>query len=215
MLALEMDAMQNRSPWKSGINVAKSHRIIFVTLLATLHAQTTGLEFNSESIAIALQEHACQVTGVYHFQNNSTRPVTDFPLFYPFPVTPELPFPDSIQVVSGRTGAAVPFSRIGSGIVFHIDVSPMGRSTYTVHYRQPAPARRFEYILETTQQWKQPLARAEFKITLPKTWTVTDLSLDYDRTQEGDSAITYTITRQEFMPDANLIIQWGVSHHEP
>ncbi|UCH11461.1 MAG: DUF4424 family protein [Fidelibacterota bacterium] len=195
--------------------MARSLLLIFGGLLAALHAQTTGLEFNSERIAITVQEHACRVTGEYHFRNHSPQPVTGFPLFYPFPVSPELPFPDSILIVNGRTGAAAPYSRIGSGILFHIAVSPMGHSTYTVHYRQPAPARRFEYILETTQKWQQPLASAEFEITVPNTMTLTGLSLDVDRLQESDSAHTYHITRQNFMPDANLIIQWEMSHHEP
>ena len=187
----------------------------FVIFLAALHAQTAGLKFHRERIIIEVEEHACQLTGQYHFRNHSPQPVTGIPLFYPFTVSPELPFPDSIQVVNGRTGAAAPYSRLGSGILFHVDVSPMGRSTYIVHYRQSTPTCRFEYILETTQKWRQPLASAEFEITLPNTLTLTGLSLNHDRLEESDTTITYIITRQDFMPDANLIVQWEVSPYEP
>lgn len=171
------------------------------------------LHFHSERIQISVAEHKCEVVGEYVFQNTSSNPAARFPLYYPFPAAPDLPFPNSIHVVNAQTGAAVPFTEQKSGIVFQIDVPPAARGVYTVHYQQPTPVRHFEYILETTARWRRALAAAEFSITIPKDWMVTYLSMDHDHIQVDDSVKTYHITRQDFMPDGNLIIRWERNNH--
>jgi hypothetical protein len=182
--------------------------------LIILPARGQGIRFIQEEITIAVTDTVCTVHGDYHFWNPSSQPVDDFALVYPFPVSPEMLFPDSIIVTDRRTGQAVPYKHDDNSIAFRINVPSAEEVVYTVSYRQPVRARRFEYIMLTTRHWQHPLTLAEFEVHIPREWRLQYLSPDYDLLQETATERVYTICREDFLPDTNLIIQWEPTDHD-
>ena len=182
--------------------------------LIILPVRGQGIQFIQEKITIAVTDTVCTVHGDYHFWNPSNQPMDDFVLVYPFPVTPDMLYPDSITVTDRRSGQAVPYKNGDNSIAFRIDVPSAEEVIYTVTYHQPVRARRFEYVLQTTCHWQHPLALAEFEVRIPREWQLRYLSLDYDLLDETDTERVYTICREDFLPDTNLIIQWEPAHHD-
>lgn len=180
-------------------------------LFLSLHAQP--LQFAREQIEVEVRGGECILNGTYYFRNNGHSPLRAA-LYYPFVITPELPFPDSIQITDRRSGQAVQFSSAANGIYFPVSIPPQDTAIYRVCYRQKTPSGKMEYILTSTQKWKRPLEAADFIIRIPPEYQLISLSHAFDRvvpdsTGEKDGQrMTYLIHKENFMPQTNLIIQW-------
>ncbi len=195
-------------------------------LFLSLHAQP--LQFARERIEVEVLGEECILTGTYYFCTSG--PTTKQPLsakepdsanspfniilYYPFVVTPELPFPDSIQVTDLRSGQVVQFIESDRGIYFPVSVPPQDTAIYRVRYRQKTPSAKMEYILTSTQKWNRPLKSADFIIRIPQEYQLASLSPSFDSFAPGATGEknarwkTYFIHRENFMPQSNLTIQW-------
>ncbi|MFC1483709.1 hypothetical protein ACFL6Q_01510 [Candidatus Neomarinimicrobiota bacterium] len=181
-----------------------------ITVLGLLFTTTQAgdLQFQSEHIEITVREGGCLVEGEYRFMNASEKSLTQFPLYYPFPVSKDLPFPDSIVVTNTASDEMIPHSLTSGGILFRIDVPGTGGCSYMVRYLQSAPANRFEYILLSTRQWAQPLRKAEFVIHIPENRQLEHMSHEANSISEKEGVRSYTILRENFLPQSNLILSW-------
>lgn len=195
-------------------------------LFLSLHAQP--LQFARERIEVEVLGEACVLTGTYYFCETgpaARQPLSverpdsaNFPfnitLYYPFVVTPELPFPDSIQVTDLRSGRPVQFTQSARGVYFPVSVPPQDTAIYRVRYRQKTPSAKMEYILTSTQKWNRPLQSADFIIRIPQQYQLISLSPAFDRAAPGSTGeknapgMIYFIHRENFMPQSNLTIQW-------
>lgn len=185
--------------------------LIFTLLLLGSKIQTTVLAgnimFTSENIKIRLDGNLAVVEGDYTFYNPNPEMKLANTLVYPFPVTPELPFPDSIGVFT-EYNQPLNFVESTKSILFRIQVNPAQTKKVTVKYWQPVPHNKFEYILTTTQKWGMPLKRATFTIDLNKELLMQNISYDSPEKVMNESYTTYVIDRENFCPDRNLIIEW-------
>jgi hypothetical protein len=66
-----------------------------------------------------------------------------------------------------------------------------------------------KYILITTQQWKHPLRKAEYIISLPAEFELQNISIAPDRSDSDSTHNIYYITKENFMPDTDLIVTWA------
>lgn len=180
-------------------------------LFLSLYAQP--LQFARERIEVEVWGGECILNGTYYLRNNGHSPLRAA-LYYPFVITPELPFPDSIEITDGRSGQVVQFSSAANGIYFPVSIPAQDTAIYRVYYCQKTPSGKMEYILTSTQKWKRPLETADFIIRIPPEYLLISLSYPFDRavpdsTGEKDGQrITYFIHKENFMPLTNLIIQW-------
>jgi len=182
-----------------------------IALLFFISVQGFGFSnipiFEKEVIEIDILEDQCVTTGSYYFKNHSEQPILNRVLFYPFPVDSNISYPDSI-VVFNPHNKQVSYSKTYNGIFFKINITSMSTECYTVKFYQQTSNKKYEYILSTTQFWKQPLSSADFIITLPNNLSIECISLHYNRIVESKKNKKYFIHRKNFYPTENLIIEW-------
>ena len=165
------------------------------------------LLFSEEAIEIKIYDGYTIVNGDYTFKNKSKNELTRA-LFYPFPVNLTSSYPDSIFVFV-QDNKAISFTRSSTGIHFSIKVLPDSETTIKVSYRQKLTSEEMKYILTSTQSWKQPLEKAEYKILLTKKFELTNLSLKPDKKDSNSTYNIYYITKENFMPETDLIVKWA------
>ena len=118
-----------------------------------------------------------------------------------------MPYPDSIQVFD-LDNKPVPYKKSSKGVHFGVTVPPDSEISVKVKYSQKLLSNEMLYILKTTQSWKYPLRKAEYKIMLPIKFELKEISLQ-PFNQKSDSAYnTFYIHKENFMPVDDLIIKW-------
>lgn len=164
------------------------------------------IHFSSEKLEFVIGDNSVSLTGKYRFKNPLDQSVAQ-PLIYPFVITEDLPFPDSVDVRQ-ENGQPVHFNKGKDFVSFIVKIPPKGNITIDVYYRQPVKKNRFEYILTTTRNWQQPLDSAEFFIRVPEFYDVAELSFPYGWIDTTAGFKTYCLRFEDFYPDKNLIFAW-------
>jgi hypothetical protein len=186
-------------------------RYYLVSLLALLGNSNVVLsqtfQFIRESIEIVIGNDYTTVTGVYEFRNNSNQDITRS-LFFPFPINDVLHYPDSIQVFDEKNNSIL-FKKSSKGIHFSISSPPNSEISIKVKYTQRFLSNEVRYILKSTQTWKQPLEKAEYKILLPLEFELQEISLTLDKQDLNSAYNIFYIHKENFMPDKDLIIKWA------
>jgi hypothetical protein len=165
-----------------------------------------SLQFLGEKIEVTIHEEHAVVNGEYHFKNNSIHAVRRT-LFYPFVINDDLPYPDSVSVTHDEE--SIPFRPQSSGINFSITIPPESTAVYRVVYLQKTPANKMEYILTTTQRWRQPLRFAEYTVRMPSKLQLRYLSLPDPELGIRDDHMIYRIHKTNYMPKTNLRLEWA------
>lgn len=164
------------------------------------------LRFFKEKIIVNVHDGYCRVRGTYFIRNAAQTPVTRI-FYYPVAVHETMPFPHFWRV-NNRPSINIPFHVGDRGISFTKKISPHSIDSFQVEYQQKTAKRAFEYILTSTSSWKAPIDSAEIVIHVPEKFKLEFLSIPYDRVIHHRDRLEYTITRSNFLPNKNLIIQW-------
>lgn len=164
------------------------------------------LQFSEERIEIKIYDGYAIVNGNYSFKNNSIQ-MLNRTLFYPFPVSESFPYPDSIYIFNYNE--AVSFSKSSTGIYFSITVLTDSVTSVRISYRQKINSDEMKYILTSAQQWKKPLQKAEYIISLPLEFELQSLSLNPYEIESNTTNNIYYINKNNFMPETDLIITWA------
>ena len=94
------------------------------------------------------------------------------------------------------------------GVSFSIKVKPNSIIQLKVTYKQKILNNYFEYILTTTSAWKKSLESSTFNIILPHSYLNPVISYNIDSIAAGKEFTRYSFTKENFLPDKNLIIKW-------
>jgi len=167
-----------------------------------------ALRFADEIITVRISENRARVTGQYLFQNPGQKPLATR-LYYPFPITKDLLYPDSIVVNNMRSEEQLRFSEGPEGIYFPVRIPPKDSIWYQVVYAQHLTSNSFTYILTTTHAWNRPLRSADYIIKMPEKLHLNSISIPVDSIAQKLKYQEYYIHRDIFMPDTDLVIQWG------
>jgi hypothetical protein len=165
------------------------------------------INFYQEEILIRVYGDSCAVTGTYHFRNQTDQKIAH-ELFYPFPVTPQLPEPVSVEVTDVPAHRSLPWTKVAGGIVFLTTFAPQAEGTYEVRYIQLTPCGVMEYILTSTGNWGIPLKRATYTIVSPGKYSLIDCSIAPDTSWRSRGETISVARRSDFMPDCNLRFRW-------
>jgi hypothetical protein len=163
--------------------------------------------FESEEIAVYVDEHYLMVEGVYVFRNGSLVPHKQ-PLFYPLPVDSLHLFPGHIVV--RQEGRTIPYRTREDGVTFSVDVPPNGTASVNVAYNQECLDNSGCYILTTTSAWNRPLESADFEITIAEGIELEWVSYDAVLTDSLGKTRTYEFRKRDFMPERDLCMRWRV-----
>jgi len=186
------------------------------SLFALLFSVSCGLvaqpvHFTREYIRIIVDDSSCVFTGDYVFTNRATKSVS-VSISYPFIVTRNQPFPDSVDV--SNHGIPVLFQANQAAVSFPVHIPATDSVLYRVRFQQSLRSPRFEYILTTTQHWKEPLQQSYFDVIVPNNVRITDISLPVQSTQKTTDGLVYHIRQTHFLPAVNLVITWEVNHEK-
>jgi hypothetical protein len=130
-------------------------------------------------------------------------------LFYPFPISEDLPFPDKVEVRSMESGVHLPLLGGDGGVSFVLEMDSLAQSSIHVEYWQTAESHIFEYILTTTQAWSRALEWANYEIHVPEHLELEYCSLDLDTSWVEIEKRVYSIYRENYLPVKNFEIRWG------
>ena len=172
----------------------------------TVQAQTPI--FLGENLVFYVSDSLCVMRGAYHFLTPSDEAVKTR-LFYPFPAKEQLPFPDMIAVRSIETGENLAIMRAEKGMSFVLDIDAVSEANIHVEYWQAAEDHIFEYILSSTRAWNRSLEWANYEIHVPDHLQLEYCSLDIDTSWVEIEKKVYSISRENYLPEKELIIQWG------
>ena len=182
--------------------------IVIIFFFSTCNLFSQNISFIKEKIEMTIQnDSGFTVTGNYYFQNNNDRKSTTS-FYYPFVTNSNYKYPDSI-IILDENKMPVNYSKGKNGIFFAVKSIPKNISEFTAFYSQKTLKRRAEYILTTTQNWNVPLQKAEYIVKLPKNLILKSISLQPDSTKNYPSYKIFFITKENFMPMVNLIVEWG------
>jgi len=171
-----------------------------------VHAQSPI--FLGEDLVFYLSDSLCVMRGVYHFLNTAeTRVKTR--LFYPFPVSDSLPFPDKVEILSLDTGTYPPLLGSQNGVSFILEIEPLEESSFQVEYWQSAEHHVFEYILTSTQKWSRALEWASYEIHVPDHLRLEYCSLTVDTSWVEIEKTVYSVYRENYLPMKNFELRWG------
>ena len=183
------------------------HIFFLLSWVIYQNADVQPLQFLGEKIEVTIHEKYAEVRGQYHFQNRAKQEISRT-LFYPFVINENLPYPDSISVIRVQDEKIIPFKQQISGVHFSIIIPPESSTIYQVFYLQKTPVCKMEYILTTTQRWKEPLSFAEYIIKLPQSFLLKNFSLNPSEKEIHGDYQTYRVVKTNYMPDSNLIVEW-------
>jgi hypothetical protein len=185
---------------------AASQKPAMPAVLPATSTRQNPVDFIRERVALEVFGDSVTVAGTYWFRVNDSS-VQRLPILYPFPVDETAEYPSHIELVNSD-GKPIEFrdSRESSSIrlVMDLNAPPEFTVTYTQHLARPEA----RYILTTTAAWQKPLEHAEFIVSLPERYTMTSLSYDYDTNKLENGRRIYTFSRDNFMPDHDITVQW-------
>jgi len=164
-------------------------------------------DFFRERIDIKIDASTCQVKGTYYFKNISDSDISKM-LYYPFVVNSDIHFPDSIRVSERIKSKNLTYSISKSGISFLLNIPSKSIAIIDVFFKQKTLAKKFEYILLTTQNWHNPLDYAEYYIEISNTFKMKFLSYPFKKLDSEENHSVFYLEQKIFKPQKNLIIQW-------
>jgi len=165
--------------------------------------------FLGEDLVFYISDSLCVLRGEYHFLNPSQNPVKTR-LYYPFPVSEELPFPDEIEVLSMETGHHLPLLGSETGISFLLTMEPHAQANIEIEYWQPAESQKFKYILTSTQKWGRALKWANYEIHVPEHLELEYCSLGWDTSWVEIEETVYSISKENYLPAQDFELRWGL-----
>jgi hypothetical protein len=184
---------------------------LLLTVLVFLNFQTALAQspiFLGEDLLFYVSDSLCVLRGEYHFMNPSEKALRTR-LFYPFPVSKQLPFPDMIEFLSMDTGTHLPIMGAEKGVSFVLPMDAVSETSIHVEYWQTAEHNFFKYILTSTRNWGRSLEWANYEIHVPEHLKLEYCSLDIDTSWVEIEEKVYLISREKFLPVNDLIIRWG------
>ncbi|MBC8376828.1 MAG: hypothetical protein H8E26_12345 [FCB group bacterium] len=198
-----------------GVVKPGQHRGLSLMILIVLffNIQTTQAQppiFLGEDLVFYVSDSLCVMRGEYHFLN-PTEEAIKTRLFYPLPVSEQLPFPDMIQVRSLESGVHLPIMGADSGVSFVLEMDAASEANIHVEYWQTTEDHVFEYILTSSQTWGRSLEWANYEIHVPDHLQLEYCSLDIDTSWIEIEKKVYLISRENYLPVNDFKIQWGIN----
>ncbi|MGB8317765.1 MAG: hypothetical protein WCE54_06555 [Ignavibacteriaceae bacterium] len=180
--------------------------VIIIAFSLSFNLFGQNLSFFSEKIEMTIYDSCFTIYGKYYFLSKSNKEFTTT-FYYPFVVNNNYKYPDSIAVWDGNDQSIL-YSKNKNGVFFAFNTSQKDTAEFTAFYRQKNLINKAVYILTTTQNWNLPLQKAEYVVKLPDSLKVKFISLQPDSIKSDSFCKTYFITKVNFMPLTNLIVEW-------
>lgn len=175
-------------------------------ILLTISISANDITFRKEYLDIFINDSNCVLEGRYFLSNNTYANIR-MPIHYPIAINDFQLYPDSISVIKYQQDN-IQYNRNNRGLNFVLNIPADTTISIFIRYRQKTNKNKFEYIVESTKSWGEPLQYAKINIHLPRQFKLTNSSFTYKKVEETEDGLIYTIEKQKFYPDKNIIINW-------
>lgn len=187
--------------------------IIALLVLLALYAGTNAfspVRFDHEKIEVFVDGGQIHVCGLYHYRNRLPLPVT-FSLGLPFPVDSlhAAPLAYSVMEIAldGSEIREISTRNYHGSVVFRLFFLPKHEKWIRIDYLQDVAVSNGRYILQTTQAWRQPLARGEYVLHLGNGSDLTSSSYALQKSP-NERQQTYFFSREAFFPSEDWQFSW-------
>ena len=182
--------------------------ILFFLFFNFIFLGARDVSFQKEHLDIIVYDSSCTLEGRYFLENNANRNLR-VPIYYPIAVDSSQAFPAEI-IVKDEDGQPIKYRQDDTGISFSVKLPADTISSIFIHYEQNIKQNRFEYIVESTKNWGEPLQKAIINIHVPRNYRLSSTSFPYKKVKKGEDKLIYIIEKEDFYPDKNVIIKWKV-----
>ena len=188
--------------------MTKKLLIFLYLLLVNVFVWAGDLHFFREDLTFEITDDSyfC-VDGEYYFRNSSMKTLKQV-LFYPFPQDSIYGEIESLMVIEINDPQNSKISKFNSkGAFFKVEISPQSEKIYRITYRQKMKSNQAEYILLTTQRWKEPFEEIHYQLVFPLQTKIEYISYSPDNIGVLNDKNVYFWEKKDFMPDRNFILK--------
>jgi hypothetical protein len=157
------------------------------------------MDFYSESLTFRLQHGQFELDGLYYFRNNMQSELRQV-LFYPFPDIERYGEVSYISVTGHGDTASVLINQTDKGALFAVHLMPDQQKAYHIIYRQRLKSNEARYIVLTTQKWGKPFEQADYRLIIPDSIRLTNISIEPDSAFLLEDQQIHLWHRENFMP---------------
>jgi len=172
--------------------------VSYATRIPRANARHGHVLFERERVEITIKRHELAVTGHYWFKNPDISALARVGIFYPFPVSADINFPQYIDV------RGIAFQKATKGIQFSVDVPKAGIREVVIRYTQHLRAGWARYIVRSALSWHRPIKKAVFLIRYPMCFS--DVEVPYTPVSSGPGHIELLF--HNFVPEKDIDIKW-------
>jgi len=166
------------------------------------------VRFFKEDVTMSITKEYFTVDGYYWFSNTTDSKIEKV-ILYPFGVTDKNERIDSAGLFNMTEGINEQLlNKTNSGFYFVLTLNANDTAVYRISYRQRLQSDSVRYILRSTQQWKNPLVSAEYRLIVNNPITITHYSIPPDTLYVVDDRKIYYWKRVEFMPEQDLVFRF-------
>lgn len=164
--------------------------------------ESIWIDIYEESIRVIIHNDEIEVNSKYGLRNNTNGQI-NLTLQFPLQIDKYHPFPYEINV------RHLNHRKDSTNIFVNLTIKPKENKIFSLNYKQKYNKKQITLILSSLHHWRRPIEKAEFIISFPKYINNIKMSFQYVRLVELYDRKTYYITRQNFLPDDNLNINWN------
>jgi hypothetical protein len=169
------------------------------------------IDFYQEEITLAVNDSLAQITGIYHFRNN-TEKNTPFTVAFPFYVDSASLYPHWIKafVVDGNdtTDLIIKILSSRNAVALSVPMTPGKITTWHLDYAQKIRTPMARYILTTTGSWGKPLEQATYAFIVPATFDSVTTWPEADSVITEGNSNKHITHRTNFMPTTDMQVRW-------
>ena len=171
----------------------------------------TTVRFDRERVEIQVERRHIEVTGLYHYTNDSWLPAV-LTLRVPFPVDSDHPRPHTFSLAAADADGGVLADIVpvvsGADVRFRLIFWPGEGKWIRLDYAQRTGTPSGRYILTTTRAWRRPLGRGEYLLRLARNFQLVSSNYPVSATSAGDRWKAYIFSRTDFYPDRDWEFAW-------
>lgn len=186
--------------------MSRTHYILIFLLFSAFLLSGNDISFHKEHLDIFIKDSSCVLEGKYYLKNNTNQNIS-FPIYYPIAIDTNQFYPALISVFDHQQ-QSIKYKKNKNGVHFSVNIPADTTLFIIIKYKQPVLLNKFEYIVRSTRSWGEPLKFARIDIHVPVQYKLTGSSFSYNNVAKNEKELIYTIKRNNFFPDKNVIIEW-------
>jgi hypothetical protein len=183
----------------------KKLHILILLSISGICIAGPGLHFVEEDLSFNIADSIFSVRGIYYFSSECEAP---YSILYPFPNEKSMGKAYDIQIRDLEANALIDYESHLDEAFIRFKLYVDEETPVLITFKQRLYSSYAKYILLSTQSWKEPLRRVEYKLNIFDDIVITHFSIQPDSEVCLDFGRLFLWQRKNFMPDRDLIFEF-------